>query len=183
MDEARTADRGPAYLKVAQDMRSRILRGDYEPGTPIPDEQTLAGHYGFSPTVVRNALIQLQEWRLVESGEGRLVLPPPKALFDGIRIEGPDPGRAIVGELLALDPRYVLSPHEDEDHLRFLIRKERIPIITGPIPDPARWMSVVLCSSDEEITLNRLAGCTMLIRTDLMAPPAAARSLHALAMA
>jgi DNA-binding transcriptional MocR family regulator len=182
VDDARTADRGPAYLKVAQDLRSSIFRGDHEPGTPIPDEQTLADRYGFSPAVIRNALIQLQEWRLIDAGQ---VLPLPKALFDGIGLDGADAGHAVIAELLTLDPRYVLGPREDDDHLRFLLRQERIPIITGPVPDPVRWMNVVLCSADDEVVRDagRPAACTMLIRTDVLPPRAAARALHAVAMA
>ena len=180
MDDARTAGTGPAYLKVAEDLRLRILRGDLEPGTVLPDEQSLADAYGFSTSIIRSALLQLQEWRLVASGR---VLRPPKALFDGIGLGDSDPRHAVVGELLALDPRYVLVPPGGDDHLRLLIRKDRIPIITGPAPDPARWLTVLLRPSHEKAVLAAQTGCTIVIRTDLTAPPDAARALHAMVMA
>lgn len=107
----------------------------------------------------------------------------PKALFAGIVLVHPD--RAIIEELLTLDPRYVVCSGTDDDHLRFLIKKQRIPVVTaspGTVPEPPRWLNVVPHSADDEITLKPIA-CTLLIRTDVLSPRAAARSIHALAMA
>lgn len=108
---------------------------------------------------------------------------PPKALFDGIVLRHPD--RAITEELLALDLRYVVCSGTDDDHLRFLIKQQRIPLINGSpgtVPESIRWLNVVLHPADDEITLTPIA-CTLLIRTDVLSPRAAARSIHALAMA
>jgi Bacterial regulatory proteins, gntR family len=159
----------------------------------MPGEPTLADHYDFAPIVIRNALKQLQDWGLVESAAGGRVLASPEALFDGVILSGVDTDGAVVGELLALDPRYVLCSYRpDPDHLRTLIKAERIPILThllGTVTDPARWLTAVLWSPVHETApavsgsaVSGSAGCTLLINTDVTSPKAAARSLHALAM-
>ena len=61
----------PRYLQVAEDLRSEILRGRIQPGSPLPSEADLSETYGLSRTSVRAAIRQLREWGLVRAEQGR----------------------------------------------------------------------------------------------------------------
>src|SRR3954469_2356668 len=62
---------------VAEEMLGRVIRGDFEPGSVLPTEPALVEEFGFSRTVVREALRQLEERGLVriEQGRGTTVQP------------------------------------------------------------------------------------------------------------
>ena len=110
------------------------------------------------------------------------------SVFDGITLRGADPGHTVRDELLALDLRYVWCDDVSDDHLRFLIKQGRIPVVAGSpgaAPEPSRWMTAVLYSAKAERAIDPAVpdACTLLIRTDVLTPSAAAKALHALAMA
>jgi DNA-binding FadR family transcriptional regulator len=72
------ADRLPENLagrsrteQVAENLLDRIRRGDLPVGTRLPSEQMLAGQYGVSRTVVREAIARLRSDGVVEGGQGR----------------------------------------------------------------------------------------------------------------
>jgi GntR family transcriptional regulator len=48
-----------AYQQIAHDLRERIRRGEFLPGTQIPTEAELQAQYGFSRNTVRNAVNEL----------------------------------------------------------------------------------------------------------------------------
>ncbi len=81
MTKARTYPRRGLHGAVVHDIGVRILRGDLEPGEPIPTEEELgadvAGDVAVSRTVVREAVKVLAAKRLVESRpkRGTRVLP------------------------------------------------------------------------------------------------------------
>lgn len=58
------------YRDIADDLRRRIVQGEFGAGERMPGEQHLAGDYGVSRGVVRNALAALQRRGLVESHPG-----------------------------------------------------------------------------------------------------------------
>ncbi len=58
------------YRDVADDLRRRILQGEFGGGERMPAEQRLAGEYDVSRGVVRNALAALQRRGLVTSHPG-----------------------------------------------------------------------------------------------------------------
>ncbi|MGO2050413.1 MAG: GntR family transcriptional regulator [Microbacterium sp.] len=58
------------YRDVADDLRRRILQGEFGAGERMPGEQSLAGEYAVSRGVVRNALAALQRRGLVTSHPG-----------------------------------------------------------------------------------------------------------------
>ncbi|WP_194421348.1 GntR family transcriptional regulator [Microbacterium abyssi] len=58
------------YRDIADDLRRRIVQGEFGAGERMPGEQNLAGNYGVSRGVVRNALAALQRRGLVESHPG-----------------------------------------------------------------------------------------------------------------
>ena len=70
---------GPEYLRVADDLRSRIASGDLPVGSAIPSTAKLCQGYGVSITVVRAAVAQLREAGLVvgHAGKGVFVSATP----------------------------------------------------------------------------------------------------------
>jgi DNA-binding FadR family transcriptional regulator len=71
MTKARTYPRRGLHGAVVHDIGVRILRGELEPGDPLPTEEELGGELGadlvVSRTVVREAIKVLAAKRLVES--------------------------------------------------------------------------------------------------------------------
>ena len=68
----------PIYRQIAQELRDRISRGDYPPGSQIPTEVELAALMGASRPTIRQALNLLeQEGRLTRvKGSGTFVSQP-----------------------------------------------------------------------------------------------------------
>lgn len=60
----------PAYLRIAADLRARILAGEYAPGDKIPTETRLMGEHGVSRTVIKWAVSELKRDGLVEGRRG-----------------------------------------------------------------------------------------------------------------
>ncbi|HVK21845.1 MAG TPA: GntR family transcriptional regulator [Actinokineospora sp.] len=76
---ADNARRVPAYRQVADDLRARIVSGEYPSGSLIPSERELVEEFGISRPTVRNALDLLRNEGviLVEHGRGAFVRPTP----------------------------------------------------------------------------------------------------------
>lgn len=67
----RRADRA-VYKQVADDLRRRILAGEFAPGTSLPSEPALSAEYdGVSRTIVRQGLGILRNEGLIHSQHGR----------------------------------------------------------------------------------------------------------------
>ncbi len=60
----------PAYLRVAADIRARIVNGDLQPGDKIRSVAKLANEYGISVSSVRSAIAMLQTEGLIERRRG-----------------------------------------------------------------------------------------------------------------
>jgi GntR family transcriptional regulator len=60
----------PAYLRIAADLRTKIVAGDLPPGAKIPTETALMEQYGVSRTVAKNAILVLKGDGLVEGRRG-----------------------------------------------------------------------------------------------------------------
>jgi len=60
----------PAYLRIAGDLRARIVAGDLAPGSKIPTETALMAVYGVSRTVAKYAINVLKGEGLVEGRRG-----------------------------------------------------------------------------------------------------------------
>lgn len=67
----------PAWRQVADDLRRRILRGEYQPGARLPSEPDLGHEYGVGRTTVRRAVASLRSEGLiiVRHGWGTRVRP------------------------------------------------------------------------------------------------------------
>ena len=65
----------PALVEqVAEQLRERIMGGEFPPGASLPPENTLASTLGVSRTVIREAMQNLRSQGLVEVSQGR----PPR---------------------------------------------------------------------------------------------------------
>jgi GntR family transcriptional regulator len=67
----------PAYLRIADDLRERILSGELAAGTQLPSEADLMATYGVSRMVAKMATNTLRDEGLIDShpGKGRFVRP------------------------------------------------------------------------------------------------------------
>jgi len=76
--------RRPANLAkaVTAELVQRIVRGIYQPGTPLPPEAALGETFSVSRTVVREAVKILQEKGLVQVRQGAGTLVTPPAVWD-----------------------------------------------------------------------------------------------------
>ncbi|WP_157249690.1 GntR family transcriptional regulator [Nonomuraea typhae] len=61
----------PAYVRIAEDIRARIRRGDPPPGGMLPSEADLIRRYSVARGTVRQALAELEREGLVVSQTGR----------------------------------------------------------------------------------------------------------------
>lgn len=68
------------YQDVARQLRDAILAGQYQPGDRLPTELELAGEFGVSRAVIRQATMNLEHQGLVEvqvgAGGGTFVMEP-----------------------------------------------------------------------------------------------------------
>lgn len=62
---------GPAYKKIAEDLRARIKSGDLAPGDLLPTQQELSEHYGVARMTTRQAIAELVNEGLVSSKQGK----------------------------------------------------------------------------------------------------------------
>jgi len=67
----------PAYLQVADDLRTQIRTGALGPGAQLPSMAQLRQRYGVSNTVVRDALNELRRDGLVVGQQGKGVFVRP----------------------------------------------------------------------------------------------------------
>ncbi len=65
------SDSRALYERVADALRTSIERGELAPGDTVPPEQELAEQHGVSRQTVRQALQQLTNEGLLNSGRGR----------------------------------------------------------------------------------------------------------------
>jgi GntR family transcriptional regulator len=111
----------PAYMQVADALRTEIRRGRINPGSQLPSYEALMRKYGVSITVVRNAVRELKTEGLVftHQGKGAFVrdpLPEPGQLPSD---QPSDAFRAIMVEIRSL--------HDDLDRFdERLSRLERL---------------------------------------------------------
>ena len=73
----------PRYAQVANEIKRRVERGTYEPGSLLPSEHQLTAEFGVSrPTIVKALAILRQDgWIDTQQGKGSFVRGRP-ALAD-----------------------------------------------------------------------------------------------------
>lgn len=80
MEPELTAVRGPVHLRIADDIRVKIEKGELQPGDPLPPNHEIADQWGCSVTSVRGAIALLKQQGLITGGRGRppVVREPPR---------------------------------------------------------------------------------------------------------
>lgn len=91
MSDLDSTDGRPLYQVIADELRTRIVRGNYPLGTMLPTEKELLTHYGVSRYTVRAALQQLREQGFVSMRRG-----------SGTRVVSTSPGSTYVQSVTAL---------------------------------------------------------------------------------
>lgn len=124
--------RSTRYRIIADDLRERVVGGEFAPGGLLPSEAELTAHYDASRVTVRRALEALRSEHLVESrqGYGWMVsadpLSQPLATLGTLEaqlaasgrrserrvisfgfVDAPDPVRSVLGERTVLEVRRV----------------------------------------------------------------------------
>ncbi|UQU67541.1 GntR family transcriptional regulator [Couchioplanes caeruleus] len=66
-----TAVAAPIHLRIADDLRMRIERGELEPGDPLPTLQILCDDYDCSLNSARAAIALLKQQGLITGGRGK----------------------------------------------------------------------------------------------------------------
>lgn len=71
------------YIRIADDLRQRILNGEYRTDDSLPSENELAAAYGTSRVTVRKSLNLLENEGLIRArrGKGYFVQPPRHAQY------------------------------------------------------------------------------------------------------
>jgi GntR family transcriptional regulator len=75
----------PLYRQLADDLRARILRGEFNVGQSIPTEARLSDAYRASRITVRHALALLEQEGLLHREQGRGSFIRPRAIAVGPR--------------------------------------------------------------------------------------------------
>lgn len=74
---SRTLERGPAYLRIHEELRARILAGHYEHDGPLPSQRALSAEFGVTVMTVRQAIELLKDEGLLltRPGTGTFAVP------------------------------------------------------------------------------------------------------------
>lgn len=82
------ADPRAVYQRIADDLRTQILSGDLDPGSPLPSEAELVRQYGSSRGPVRQAINLLRSEGLIDSHQGRGVFVRRRPSLRRLSIDG-----------------------------------------------------------------------------------------------
>lgn len=101
--------KSPAYVIIADEMRTWIERGDYAPGDKLPNERQLVEEFGVARMTVRHALDILQMEALIDRRRGRTGgtfvkgVPPTVELtrLEGLMIQLRQRGLSVYSKVLS----------------------------------------------------------------------------------
>ena len=146
----------PKYAQVVAEIKSRIERGDYPPGSLLPSEHQLVSDFGVSrPTIVK-ALASLRQdgWIDTQQGRGSFVRGRP-ALAGAERTRPAEsllelPEAQLSGELVQagvkLAPGYVTRLLGLEPGAKAFLRQRLLGDDGGPVELASVWLPLELAS-------------------------------------
>ena len=146
----------PKYAQVVAEIKSRIERGEYPPGSLLPSEHQLVGDFGVSrPTIVK-ALAALRQdgWIDTQQGKGSFVRGRP-ALAGAERTRPAEsllelPEAQLSGELVQagvkLAPGYVTRLLGLEPGAKAFLRQLLLGEDGGPVELASMWLPMELAS-------------------------------------
>ncbi len=146
----------PKYAQVVAEIKSRIERGQYPPGSLLPSEHQLVSDFGVSrPTIVK-ALASLRQdgWIDTQQGRGSFVRGRP-ALAGAERTRPAHsvlelPEASLSGELVQagvkLAPGYVTRLLGLEPGAKAFLRQRLLGDEEGPVELASVWLPIELAS-------------------------------------
>ena len=146
----------PKYAQVVAEIKSRIERGEYPPGSLLPSEHQLVTDFGVSrPTIVK-ALASLRQdgWIDTQQGKGSFVRGRP-ALAGAERTRPAEsllelPEAQLSGELVQagvkLAPGYVTRLFGLEPGTKAFLRQLLLDENGGPVELASMWLPMELAS-------------------------------------
>ncbi len=157
------------YRQIAQNLASRISRGEFEPGTPLPSQALLSREYGVTLMTLRQALGLLETDGLIAQlpGRGTYVTPVPtldlrslNSLAEDLRRQGVELATVVLSSRLRPLPAGVataLDRLRGEPALRLerLRRIGRRPAVHQVSWVPSPWCQALLDVDFETASLYR----------------------------
>lgn len=156
----------PKYAQVVAEIKQRIERGDYPPGSLLPSEHQLVADFGVSrPTIVKSLSALRQDgWITTEQGRGSFVRGRP-ALADAERTRPAHdvlelPETALTGELVQagvkLAPPHVGALLGLEAGAKAFLRQRVLSEDGEPVELASSWLSLDLAASTDLASPNLL---------------------------
>jgi GntR family transcriptional regulator len=109
------------FQQIADDLRSRIGRGEFAPGQPLPSIKVLSGEYEVAGQTIQSAMRVLKEENLVISEPARgFWVRDPSQPEPATGSADPDELVAVRSELRELQER-IVAVEEDNADLRAVI--------------------------------------------------------------
>lgn len=131
---------------IFDDLRSKILRGELQPGEKLTGERELAAEYGTNRNTLREAVRKLEQARMVTVRHGRGVIVRNYRKTGTLELLSPylnsSPNAAEVAKLVSdiLEPRVLLLEHATRVAARFATPEDIVRL---------RELSVLLISAFE----------------------------------
>ncbi len=103
----------PVYLRVLEDLRTRIADGSLEPGARVPSRNAIIARYGVGETAAKHALAVLAAEGLIEAraGSGSYVRKvPPARCLEHDRPHGPGSPFGLAGQARRLPFEHQSDP-------------------------------------------------------------------------
>ena len=149
----------PRYARVVAEIKSRIERGTYPPGTLLPSEHQLGQEFGVSrPTIVKSlSLLRQDGWIDTQQGKGSFVRGRP-ALAD---VERTRPAHEVIelaeaelaGELVQagvkLAPRHVVTLLGLEAGARAFVRQRLLTDHGEPVELASVWLPLEIAAGTD----------------------------------
>ena len=149
----------PRYAQIVAEIKKRIDRGTYPPGTLLPSEHQLVDEFGVSrPTVVKSLSVLRQDgWIDTRQGKGSFVRGRP-ALKDAERtrpardvVELPEtdlPGQ-LVQAGIKIAPRHIVALLGLDAGARAFVRQRLLTDDGEPVELASAWLPLSLVSGTD----------------------------------
>lgn len=77
------------YIKVANEIREQIIKGDFQEGDLLPSENELSRTYGLTRMTIRNALKNLENDGFIEKRQGKgSIVKSKRKSFEMLKLKG-----------------------------------------------------------------------------------------------
>ena len=139
------------YEQIVEEIETRILGGDLQPGEQLPPERELAEQFGVSRTAVREAIKALREKGLVDilAGRGTFITEPTSQAMRHsfgriLRLSHGDGAGDLVAvrELLEPEIAFLAAQRAGEDHLQAM--RKAVKAMDAALESPVQFIEADL---------------------------------------